>query len=221
MECVGGVAARREIILRAARAAIEEFGPATLIGQVADLAGLARPNVYRHFPSKDALDRAVARSAHHEMLSVVHQQLCVSGTPLEVTRAPIAAQVSWADNHPNLYRFLVSREFHRFLVGGESGPSAQERAGARGYFAAEFTAAAARYVPRLADDPDAAEAVMLELAGLVDASILLWLARRTEARDQLIQRLTADVWLIFDNYLRTIGVRLDPALPVAPQRTGR
>src|SRR5262245_4527203 len=97
--------ARCEQICDAARAAIEEHGPEALTGQIAKHAGLARPNVYRHFASKRDLDHAIARRAYQELRAEIRTRLNLCGTPLDVIRAPIEAQVIWADNHQNLYRF--------------------------------------------------------------------------------------------------------------------
>jgi AcrR family transcriptional regulator len=206
--------APREQILRAARAAVEEFGPEALTGDIAKRAGLARPNVYRHFSSKDNLDLALARNATQELLAAIREQLDLSGTPFEVIRAPIEAQVIWADCHPNLYRFLVSRGMYQFLAGQDSKRHSKQRGAERNGFADELVAVAARYFPRYTENPYAAEATIIGLAALIDASILQWLDRRTELRDELICRLTDLAWLVTDHHLRKLGVHLDPATPL-------
>jgi AcrR family transcriptional regulator len=179
-----------------------------LTGQIAKRAGLARPNVYRHFSSKHDLDHAVARSAYQELRTEIQTRLNLCRTPLEVIRAPIEAQVIWADRHQNLYRFLVSRGHqNRF----------QQRTVERSDFAAKLASAAEHYIPCFADDPDAAQATLVELIGLLDASVLRWLSRRVGTREQLIDRLTARAWLILDHHLRELGIHVDPAVPL-PQR---
>lgn len=200
--------ARREQIRDAARAAIEEYGPDALTGQIAKRAGLARPNVYRHFASKDDLDLAVARSAYQELRGEIRSRLDLCGTPLEGIRAPIAAQVIWADRHQNLYRFLVSRGHQR----------SSQRAVERSDFAAELAAASARYFPRFTEDPDAAEATVVAIIGLVDACVLRWLSRPIGTRDQLIDRLTTHAWLIIDHHLRELGLNIDPLSPLRPDQ---
>jgi AcrR family transcriptional regulator len=66
---------RYEHIVEAARTAIEEHGPEALTGQIAKRAGLARPNVYRHFSSKDDLDHAIALSAYQELRAEIRTRL--------------------------------------------------------------------------------------------------------------------------------------------------
>jgi AcrR family transcriptional regulator len=200
------ISARREQILQAARAAIEEHGPGALTGQIAERAGLARPNFYRHFASKGDLDFEVARGAYQELQAEIRSRLDLDGgTPLEVIRAPIAAQVTWADCHPNLYRFLVSRGHQR---------SSQRCKAERRDFATELAAAGSRYFPHFADNLDDAAAILAALIGLIDASVLWWLNRPTETVEQLIDRLAADAWLIVDHHLGKIGVHIDPTMPL-------
>ncbi|WP_322861543.1 TetR/AcrR family transcriptional regulator [Mycobacterium europaeum] len=196
---------RREQILEAARAVIDEHGPDALTEQIAERAGLARPNVYRHFASKEELDLEVARTAYRELQADIVRRLELCNTPLDVIRAPIQSQVFWADSNRNLYRFLVSRGYQ---------PSSQRYKADQADFAAELTAIGARYFPHFADDPDAALAIVVELSGLVDAGILAWLNRRTESRKALVDRLVLHAWLIIDHHLRDRGVRIDPEVPL-------
>jgi AcrR family transcriptional regulator len=194
---------RRDEILAAARAAIEEHGPGAMTGQIAKRAGLARPNVYRHFASKDDLDLALARRAYKELRAAITGRLDLSGSPLDVVRAPIEAQVNWAEQHPNLYRFLVSRGHQRTGDG--------QRAAGRSDMAAELAAAGTRYFPGFNDDPDAAEATLVATIGLVDASVLRWLDRQGEPREALVDRLTTQCWLIIDHHLHELGIHVNPA----------
>lgn len=198
--------AQREHILQAALAAIEERGPDALTGPTTERSWLARLNVFRHFSRKDDLDLVVAHRAYQQLRAEVRSQLHpYGGTPLDLIRAPMAAQVTWADGHPNLYRFLVSRGHQQ---------SSRRCKAARRDFAAELAAAGARYFPQFAQNPDAAEVMLLALIGFIDASVLRWLSWPTESREQLIDRLTAQAWLIINHHLRQNGVHIDPAVPL-------
>lgn len=204
---------RREHIIDAARAAIEEHGPDAGTAQIAERAGLARPNVYRHFASKDELDREVARAAYRQILEAFCDRVDLPGTPLDVIRKPVATQVDWARNHPNLYHFLLSQGFYRFFV-ATGARSSSRRLVAQGDFAAEVAEAGERYFPRFAENRDAAETLVMELASIFHISITRWLTGHTETRDQLIERLTAEAWLLTDRHLRQFGVHLDPHKPL-------
>lgn len=59
----GGAPSRRDRIIDAARAAIREAPDASIsMGEVADRAGVARPNLYRYFTNKDELIKEVLLS---------------------------------------------------------------------------------------------------------------------------------------------------------------
>lgn len=197
---------RREAILDAAVAAIEDFGPDALTGQIADRAGLNRPHFYRHFASKEELDLAVARRAHEELTRRIRAALAVDGTPLDIIRAPVAEHVAWAAEHPNLYRFLLGRNYRR----GNDDPSIGGSA-----FAAEISAAASRYIPRFGADRAAADRLVVALLGMIDASVRWWLTHREPDQAALVDLLVAESWLLIDRRLRALGLTLDPeaALP--------
>lgn len=196
---------RRGKIIEAALAAIEENGPHALTGQIAGKAGLGRTHFYRHFASKEELDLAVARYVHRELTAKIRVSLDVTGSPLDVIRAPVSQHVMWADEHPNLYRFLVNRHYRRSNENTTSGISA---------FASELAKAGARYFPRYGDDADAADRNVAAIVGLIDASVLWWLDHRESTRDDLVVRLTRQTWLIIDDRLRELGTALDPEVPL-------
>lgn len=197
---------RRRQIIDAAIAAIEENGPQALTGQIADKAGLARTHFYRHFASKEDLDLAVARHAQRDLTTRIRATLAVNGTPLEVIRAPVSQHVKWADENPNLYRFLVERGYRR-------SPEQPYRGG--NAFASEIAVAAARYFPPFGVDPRGADRNIVAVMGILDASILWWLDNRDVTQNELVDRLTRQTWLIVNDRLRELGTSLDPNIPLA------
>jgi AcrR family transcriptional regulator len=196
---------RREQIIKAALSAIEENGPHALTGQIADKAGLGRTHFYRHFASKEELDLAVARYVHRELTAKIRLTLGVRGSPLDVIRAPVTQHVVWADENPNLYRFLVNRHYRRSTEKSAPGSSA---------FASELALAGARYFPRYGEDSAAADRNVAAIMGLIDASVLWWLDHRDSTREELVVRLTRQTWLIIDDRLRELGIQLDPQSPL-------
>ncbi|MFC3960848.1 TetR/AcrR family transcriptional regulator [Nocardia jiangsuensis] len=193
---------RRRALVDAAIAAITEHGPDALTGQIADRAGLARTHFYRHFASKEELDLAVARRAHEELTERIRSALAIDGTPLDVIRAPIAEHVAWAGEHPNLYRFLVRRNYSR-------GAEEESRIGGSA-FASEISEAAGRYIPSFNTDHAAADRLVVALLGLIDASVRWWLAHGGSTETELVELLTAESWLLIDRRLRALGIELDP-----------
>lgn len=189
-------------ILQAARTTIEEEGPDALTGEIALPARLTDHDVFRYFSSTDELADTLARNAYRELRGEVHARLEMPGTPVDLIRALTGAQVRWAASHPNLYRFLVRRGYQR---------SSQQRTVKRSDLAAQITAAATRYFPRLADDLDAVEATLLGLIGLFDASILRWLNEPVGTHEQLIDHLTTQAWLILKQHLRKFDIHAAPA----------
>jgi AcrR family transcriptional regulator len=70
---------RRLTIINAAIAAIERYGPDALTGQIAELAGVPRTHVYRHFEGKQALDLAVSRHVANQIGQQIRAGLAGGG----------------------------------------------------------------------------------------------------------------------------------------------
>jgi hypothetical protein len=196
-----------EQVLVVARGAIDQDDPGAL--PMSAERWLVGAN--RLFPSQDDHDLAVARAANQELRAEIRARLDVGHSSLNLIRAPIAAQVMWAEHHQNLYRFLVGSGYQR---------SSRWRPAQRRDFAAELAEAGARYIPRFADDPDFACVTLIAVIELVDAWVLRWLSQPTETREQLINQLAAKAFLIIAHRLRQIGVEVDCGVPLprAPAR---
>lgn len=190
-------AQRRQHIVMAAARAIEEHGTNAALALVADQAGLARPHVYRHFESKDDLDQEVARYAARALSEWIRPTLTARGTPPVVIRGIISRVVSWAAEHPNLYRFRV-----------RLGPSPA---------LTELAETAHAYLRAAGSDVLMPQQAMASVVGMVDISILWWFDHREEfAADDLIERLTPQVWLVLSDALEHQGRPLDPQRELTP-----
>lgn len=200
---------RRARIITAAVAAIEQHGPEALTAQIAELAGVPRTHVYRHFDGKQALDRAVSRQLAKEIGQRIRAALAIRGSARDVIGASIAQHLGWVEANPNLYRFLAR---HAYTVGATGSPDADD---AKAAFAAELTALIQRYMQALGVDAAPAERLIVGVVGLVDASAAWWVEKREPSRDELTAELTDRVWLIIDRGAQDLGLRLDPdqALP--------
>lgn len=195
---------RRDALLRAAREAIEEHGATVGMAQIAERAGIPRPNVYRTFPSKEHLDREVARSASKELLSHVRPELKRGERP-DVIRAMIAAQLTWADQHPHLYRFVTAQ---RQALGLQA--DASDRT-ARPQFLSEIVSALSDHLQDTLGRPDVSppDRVLAGAMGMVDASTLWWLDHRDETQDEAVDRIARQVQLLLTDMLTSLGVDPD------------
>lgn len=193
----GHRAPARERIIRAAAEAIERHGPDADTSQIAELAGVARPHVYRHFSSKDELLLETARYAASSLKARVLPALAITGDSLERTRAPIEQAVVWASENPGLYLFLMERSQARDLQRGRAG---------RSHFLAQIVESAAAHLHAEGYDDVPLEAVFAGLKGMVDTSIVWWVRHADEERDALVDRLARQVWLILRTMLEERGI---------------
>ncbi|GAB4001341.1 TetR/AcrR family transcriptional regulator [Nocardioides ultimimeridianus] len=197
---------RRTALVNAARDAIEELGPGVGMAQIAERAGIPRPNVYRSFASKEHLDREVARQASKELLSHVRPQLVSTGQRYDVIRRMIDQQFGWAARHPHLYRFVTAQR---------QAANLQADRRSRPQFLSEIVDATIDHARRaVGDEADraiaASDAVLASLMGMVDAGTLWWLDHHDETQDQVVDRLARQVLLILEDLLTSRG--LDPAI---------
>ena len=194
---------RRAAIIAAAIAAIEAHGPDALTGQIADMAGVPRTHVYRHFDGKQALDLAVSRHAAREIGEVIRAGLATRGSALDIIRASINEHLSWIEAHPNLYRFLAQ---HAYAIGRTGGAGDDAKA----VFATELTTLLEGYMTLFGVDTAPAERVIIGVVGLVDTTAAWWVEHRDIGRDELTAELADEVWLIIDRTAVRLGLTLDP-----------
>jgi len=190
---------RRARVLYAAVEAIDELGPSVGMAQIAERAAIPRPNLYRHFDSKEQLDAEVTRFAAAELVRRVRPSLARAGTMHQVTEGVISPCVAWASEHPNLYRFLAAQRQTKALH--------QERTG-RTRLLTELVEAMHSYLrsTELVNDPPAG--VLAGLMGMVDASVIWWLDHHDESQDQLVHRLSRQVTVVLIDMLGEMGLRV-------------
>ncbi|SHG25172.1 transcriptional regulator, TetR family [Jatrophihabitans endophyticus] len=200
---------RRQAIITAAIAAIEEYGPEVLTARIAEQAGVPRTHVYRHFDGKRALDLAVSAHIGNEIGEHIRGGLAVGGSARDIIGAAIGQHLRWVEEHPNLYRFVAQ---HAYAVRAKDSRSAVD---AKAAFAAELSVLVERYLRALGVDAAAAERVIVGVVGLVDATAAWWLeGGGTPVRAVLTAELTGRVWLLIDSVGRDLGFELDPDRPL-------
>jgi AcrR family transcriptional regulator len=189
---------RRLAIINAAIAAIEDFGPDALTGQIADKAGVPRTHVYRHFEGKQALDFAVSRHVALQIGQQIRAGLATQGSPRDIIGASISQHLGWIEAHPNLYRFLAQ---HAYAVNATGSPAVDD---AKAAFAGELSALLAGYMRLFDMDTTPAERVVVGVVGMVDATAAWWLEHHDVPRAELTAALTEQVWLIIDHTARSL-----------------
>ncbi len=199
---------RRLTIINAAIAAIEEYGPDALTGQIAEKAGVPRTHVYRHFDGKQALDLAVARHVAAQIGQQIRAGLATKGSARDVIRGAINEHLSWIEAHPNLYRFLAQ---HSYAVNTTGAANVDD---AKAAFAAELTALLQGYMRLFEIDSSPAERVIIGVVGMVDATAAWWIDHHDVPRAELTAALTDQVWLIIDHTARSLGLVLDAEAPL-------
>ncbi len=203
---------RRAAIIQAAVEAIEAHGPDVLTAQIAELAGVPRTHVYRHFDGKQALDLAVSRHVARQIGETIRSGLAATGSARAIIGGAIDQHLRWVEAHPNLYRFLAQ---HAYAVANTGSPAADD---AKTAFAAELTGLLERYMAMFDLDTSPAERVIIGVVGMVDATAAWWLEHPDVPRAELTGQLTEQTWLIIDQTARAAGLRLtlDAQLPSPP-----
>lgn len=189
--------ARRAQVVQAAIDAIEDGGAAVGMAQIAERAGIPRPNVYRHFASKEQLDAEVARYAATELLRRVRPHLSRSGTPAEVIGGLIGPCVAWAAEHPHLFRFLAAQQQTKALHRARLG---------RTRLLSEIVEATRSYLRETPLPTDPPEGVLVGVMGMVDASIIWWFDHHDESQEQLVERLTRQVTAVLVDAVAQYGL---------------
>lgn len=200
---------RRQAIIAAAVAAVEQYGPDVLTAQIAEQAGVPRTHVYRHFDGKRALDLAVSAHIGHEIGERIRAGLATGGSPREVIAAAVDQHLAWVEAHPNLYRFVAQ---HAYAV--RSRDSEGAAVDAKAIFAREIGVLVQRYAEALGVDASRAERVVVGVVGLVDATAAWWLEQPDLPRSELTAELTDHVWLLIGSTVGELGGHLDPDAPL-------
>jgi AcrR family transcriptional regulator len=107
----------REEIVETAMRMLDELADdeALSLRAVARTIGIAATSVYLHFPDRDSLVLAVAQRCHEELVGVGDAADAKEQDPGRGLRARMLAQVSWAQEHPGLYKVLHESSVHRRL----------------------------------------------------------------------------------------------------------
>jgi AcrR family transcriptional regulator len=115
---------RARQIMAAAKQLLEEEGPEALsMRNLAERLGIRASSIYKHFPSKEALEAALISQGFEEQATLFASAVEASEEPIT---AMAQAYCAYAHRHPHLYRLMYDRALNRELLA----PGSEDRASA-------------------------------------------------------------------------------------------
>ena len=99
--------ARRAVLVDAAVTAIERNGPDVSVAEIARVAGVTKPVLYRQFADKDDLMRAVGVAEGERILVAIQEELRKPGSPTEAVTRSVDAFLQVIAEHPRVYLALL------------------------------------------------------------------------------------------------------------------
>ena len=206
----GQRAKRRAEIVAAALAAIGTHGSDVSTEQIARRAGIARPQLYRHFADAEDLYEAIATRAAELLVAEMAPVLTrPDGTARTVITRIVGTFVIWMTENVTLYDYVVARSAHAPPGGGEL------IADVRAAISALLRDLLIGYLVALRLDTGIADPLAHGLVGMVESTTRRWLTVPAAlSRDDLVAQLTMWVWGLLDHMLRLAGVVLDPDQPL-------
>ncbi len=190
---------RREELVEAAVAAIDEHGPSASIAQVAASAGVSKPVLYRYFADKDDLYAAVGAWGAEQVLEALLPVLLGEDPVRRRVERGCAAYLDLIAQHPQVFLLLVE---HR--------SSGDPLADGKELVAATIARTLGDALRDLGVDAAGAEPWAHGLVGLGLATGEWWLRRRTMSRTAVSRYLSSFVWHAFEGIAEEHGVAIDP-----------
>lgn len=206
--------ARREELIDAAVAAVDEFGSEVGLDQIAAVARTSKPVIYRYFADKNELYRAVGRRVVARIVAAL-QGVGPDSDPRALMLASIDAYLQLLEDHPQLFRFVTQNRLLGDPISTEfNNPVADV-----------LTVALGEQLRAIGFDPADARPWGAAVVGFIRSASLWWLDHpETMTRAQLTDYLGALLWGggagIFQLAGREVDARPAPGvfhrLPSAP-----
>lgn len=187
---------RRADLVAAAVRAVDEYGAAASIAQIAEVAGVSKPVLYRYFNDKDDLYRAVGEWGADVVLGVVLPIVRSSASPRAKVDKIATAYLKFIDEHQQVFFLLVE---HR---------SADPLAGGKQRIATLIARVLGEYLRELGLDAGGAEPWAHGMVGLGLAHGEWWLRRRTMSRKVAAGYLADFIWHAVSGVARDNGLEL-------------
>jgi AcrR family transcriptional regulator len=200
---------RRDQLVDAAVEALATHGPDVRMDQIAQVAGIAKPKLYRHFADRDDLIDAVAERVAGQIVSRLAGAVRGDASVREVVTSALGAYFALVDEQPNTFTFLIANTSPH---GGRGNAIIEHARVVAGLFVSIASADL-----RAAEVPAAgAEPLAHSLIGAVLGATDWWLLQPVDARmprEQLVGGLATALLGAADATLRTVGLVLDPDAP--------
>lgn len=189
---------RRNELVAAAVAAIDQYGPGASITEMARAAGVTKPVLYRYFEDKDDLYRAVGHWGAGEVLTTLRETLRGEGTIREKINQGCLDYLTLIENHPQVFLLLVE---HR--------TNSDPLRDGKELIAASFARRLGQILHGLNIDAGGAEPWAHGIVGLGLAQGEWWLRRRTMSRAVAASYLADFIWHAMRGLALDAGVDLD------------
>lgn len=192
---------RRRAFVDAALVAIDEHGADVTTELIAEAAGVARTQVYKHFADATDLHNAIAERAVELITAELAPLWDLSGTPMQMVDSAVGSHIRFLSERNNLYRYLNVRD---------------AIADVKTTIGRHLTLLLEHYLALFGIDTRTAETVAFAVVGMVDSSTARWLENPRDLDEaELAALLGRWVWRILDDLLRENGVVLAPDAPLA------
>ncbi|HWR49407.1 MAG TPA: TetR family transcriptional regulator [Pseudonocardiaceae bacterium] len=190
---------RRTALVQAAMRAIRRYGPDVAMEDIASEAGVSKPILYRYFLDKGDLYMAVSETATQHLRTILLSGLESEADPRTLLRLVIETYLTFIEQEPELYRFVVRRSFTDRPLRRD--PVTTNAALISGTLATIFR----DRLRSLGLDPGGAETWAHAGVGMVQAAGDWWLQHRTLSREGLRDYLLMMAWGALDAILQAGG----------------
>jgi AcrR family transcriptional regulator len=197
---------------------IAEQGPNATLEDFAAEAGVARTRVYRHFTDRADLERAISARVAGMIVAELEPLWHPEGSARQMIRGAIGAHVTWLAQNRNLYIYL-RRHARPDTESAASGAYALDRhAGVRRAVAEHLTRLFGAYLSLVGVENQTTETLAYAVVGMVESVTERWTEQGAAAAATdpaaVIDQLSAWTWAMIAEALSTVGVELDPDLPL-------
>lgn len=200
---------------------IAEQGPHASLEAFAAEAGVARTRVYRHFTDRADLERAISARVAGMIVTELQPLWRPEGSARQMIRGAIGAHVGWLAENRNLYRYL-----RRHSRPDDDDRALDGYAGVRRAIADQLTKLFGAYLSLVGIEDQTTASLAYAVVGMVESVTEHWTEQglgedlgadtAAEQSEELIDQLSTWTWALMSSALATVGVELDPDVPLPP-----